>query len=135
MRRLLRTLLAVATLVVVWLVVAPRTAFAMPRSGAPLCDPRGAITFAPPPQVQDVELSLDIPPDCFDIGPLDLRLLENADHGRSAPPELSSTQEPGAVTDGLRLDLVFSERLPVRILVEREPQLADRDSLERPPRS
>lgn len=136
MRRVLRALLTVATLVVVWLVVAPRSAFAAtPLSGAPICDPRGAITFAPPPQIQDAELSLDIPADCFDIGPLDLRLVKNADHGRSAPPELTSSQEPAAAVAGLRLDLVFSERLPVRVFVESEPPLADRDSLERPPRS
>jgi hypothetical protein len=30
-----------------------------PTSRAPLCDPRGAIMFAPPPQMQDVEASLD----------------------------------------------------------------------------
>ena len=131
-----RALLAIATLVVVWLVVAPSTAFAAsPLSGAPICDPRGAITFAPPPQIQDTETSLDIPADCFDIGPLDLRLVKNADHGRSAPPELTSSQEPAAATCGLRLDLQFSERLAVRVLVESEPQLADRESIERPSRS
>jgi hypothetical protein len=30
-----------------------------PTSRAPQCDPRGAITFAPPPQMQEVEVSLD----------------------------------------------------------------------------
>lgn len=30
-----------------------------PETRAPLCDPRGAITFAPAPQMQDVEASLD----------------------------------------------------------------------------
>jgi hypothetical protein len=30
-----------------------------PADRAPLCDPRGAITFAPPPQMQDAEASLD----------------------------------------------------------------------------
>lgn len=30
-----------------------------PSDRAPLCDPRGAIMFAPPPQMQDVEVSLD----------------------------------------------------------------------------
>ncbi|MBX3228576.1 MAG: hypothetical protein KIT84_07980 [Labilithrix sp.] len=134
-RLLLRTLLACATLVVVWLVVAPKTALALPRSGAPICDPRGAITFAPPPQIQDAELSLDIPADCYDVGPLDLRLLKNVDHGRPAPPELSSSQDSATALLGLRLDLVFSERLPVRVLVEREPSRADHDSIDRPPRS
>lgn len=30
-----------------------------PMSGAPLCDPRGMIRLAPPPQLQDSEVSLD----------------------------------------------------------------------------
>ena len=34
-------------------------AAAAPGDRAPLCDPRGAITFAPPPQMQDVEVTLD----------------------------------------------------------------------------
>jgi hypothetical protein len=80
-------LLALTTLVVTALVwLAPRAAFAgdatfsasfaasfapapvaapvllariAPTDRAPLCDPRGATTFAPPPQMQDVEVSLD----------------------------------------------------------------------------
>ena len=82
-------LLALATLVVTALVwLAPKAAFAgdatasasfaasfapvpaplpvqlqlariAPTERAPLCDPRGATTFAPPPQMQDVEVSLD----------------------------------------------------------------------------
>jgi hypothetical protein len=39
--------------------VAERLARIAPIDRAPLCDPRGAITFAPPPQMQDVEASLD----------------------------------------------------------------------------
>lgn len=35
--------------------IAPAT----PTSRAPLCDPRGAITFASPPQMQDLEVTLD----------------------------------------------------------------------------
>ena len=68
--RLLRALLTLTTLVVVWFVTSPARAAAAPSnidppasiprlSGAPLCDPRGATTFAPPPQMQDVEVSLD----------------------------------------------------------------------------
>lgn len=36
-----------------------RLARIAPTDRAPLCDPRGATTFAPPPQMQDVEVSLD----------------------------------------------------------------------------
>ena len=79
--RLLRALFTLTTLAVVWLVASPALAANVPgmhasmrappdpfgkaatsvpaSSRAPLCDPRGATTFAPPPQVQDVERSLD----------------------------------------------------------------------------
>lgn len=133
-RRLARILVAVATVVVVWLLVAPSQAFALPRNGAPVCDPRGAITFAPPPQIQDAELSLDIPPDCFDLAAIDFRLVKNVDHGRSAPPELSSSQESMTGAAPILLGLEFSERLPAPSVVERAPRAADRESLERPPR-
>jgi hypothetical protein len=36
-----------------------RLARIAPTDRAPLCDPRGATMFAPPPQMQDVEASLD----------------------------------------------------------------------------
>ena len=39
--------------------VTDRLARIAPTDRAPLCDPRGATTFAPPPQMQDVEVSLD----------------------------------------------------------------------------
>lgn len=51
-----RVLLTLATIAVVWLVAAP----AMAATRAPVCDPRGAIAFAPPPQIQDLEQSLDV---------------------------------------------------------------------------
>lgn len=133
-RRVLRTLLLIATVTVVWLLVAPSQAFAMPRNAAPVCDPRGAITFAPPPQIQDVELSFDIPADCFDLAAIDFRLVKNLEHGRSAPPELSSSQDSMTAADALSLVGEFSERLPVPTVVDCEPNAADRESLERPPR-
>jgi hypothetical protein len=133
-RGLLRTVLLIATVTVVWLLVAPSQAFAMPRNGAPVCDPRGAITFAPPPQIQDTELSLDIAPDCFELTAIDFRLVKNVDHGRTAPPELSSSQESMTGSAHVVVDLEFSARLPAPSVVERAPQAADRESLERPPR-
>lgn len=132
-RRLLRTLLLIATVTVAWLLVAPSQAFALPRNVAPVCDPRGAITFAPPPQIQDAELSLDIPADCLDLAAIDFRLVKNVDHGRNAPPELTSSQESMTGIGALLLGLEFSERLPAPSLVEREPEAVDRESLERPP--
>jgi hypothetical protein len=133
-RRLLRTVLLIATVTVVWLLVSPSQAFAMPRNAAPVCDPRGAITFAPPPQIQDAEVSFDIPADCFELAAIDFRLVKSLDHGRSAPPELKMSQESATSTGLVLLGLEFSERVPAPTVVEREPQAADRESLERPPR-
>ena len=59
--RLLRALLTLATLVVVWLVASPARADVLGGDrAAPICDPRGAIGFAPPPQIQDLEVTLDV---------------------------------------------------------------------------
>lgn len=72
-RRLARIFVTLATLVVAWLVTSPAAAA---TSRAPVCDPRGAIGFAPHPQIQDVEQSLDIvtnDDDCTQA-PLALRL-------------------------------------------------------------
>lgn len=56
-KKLARAFVTLATLVVVWLVASPASAS---TSRAPVCDPRGAIGFAPHPQIQDIEQSLDI---------------------------------------------------------------------------
>jgi hypothetical protein len=134
-RRLVRTLLLVATVTVVWLLVSPSQALAMPRSGAPVCDPRGAITFAPPPQIQDPELSLDVPVDCFDLAAIDFRLVNGVDHGRSAPPDLSSSQESVTGMDALLFGLEFTERVPAPRAIASAPPAGVRPTLERPPQS
>jgi hypothetical protein len=127
-RRLLRTLLALATFAVVWLVVSPASAS---PSMAPLCDPRGAITFAPPPQIQDAELSLDIPADCATDSPSESR---NVVPGRGPQIDISFSQEPVAAS-GTRLPaLIFAERLPARVAVDVGLRPGVRASLERPPR-
>jgi hypothetical protein len=117
--------LSIATFVVVWLVVSPAQAM------APLCDPRGAVGFAPPPQFQDEERSLDIPPDCVEVNPLETK---NYLPGRPAALDLSSSQEPVAASTSVLPSFVFSERLPVRIEVEARPPPGVHDSIERPPR-
>ena len=58
MRKLLRIFVAVTTFAVVWMVASPA------QAAAPVCDPRGAIMFAPPPQMQDPEQSLDVVAPC-----------------------------------------------------------------------
>lgn len=102
------------------------------RALAPVCDPRGAIGFAPPPQIQDLELSLDIPADCVDDNPLETR---NYVPGHGAKIDVSSSQEPVAETRALLPPVERSERLPVRAHVEPEPSLGVRVSLDRPPRA
>ncbi len=124
-RKLLSALLAVATFAVVWLVVSPASAM------APVCDPRGAVGFAPPPQIQDLELSLDIPADCFDVNPLETK---NYVPGHGVQVETSPSQEPLAQADLVVLGLEFAERLPVREQEEARPPPGFRMSLDRPPR-
>jgi hypothetical protein len=124
-RKLLSALLAVATFAVVWLVVSPASAM------APVCDPRGAVGFAPPPQIQDEELSLDIPADCFDVNPLETK---NYVPGHGVQIETSPSQEPVAETAVVMLGLEFTERLPVRDHVDARPPPGVRMSLDRPPR-
>jgi hypothetical protein len=128
-RKLLSTLLAVATFTVVWLVVSPASAM----NRAPVCDPRGAIGFAPPPQIQDAELSLDIPADCFDESPLDTK---NYVPGHpSAPLDISSSREPVTQTVIVLPALMLAERLPIRAHEEGRPSPGFRASLDRPPRA
>jgi hypothetical protein len=128
-RQLLRAILAFATFSVVWLVVSPASAMS---SAAPVCDPRGAIMFAPPPQIQDEERSIDIPADCVDVNPLETH---NVVPGRGAPIDLSSTQEPVA-TDPARLTkLNFALRLPMEDVTMTRLPPGVRSSLDRPPRS
>lgn len=124
-RKLLSAILAVATFAVVWLVVSPASAM------APVCDPRGAVGFAPPPQIQDAELSLDIPADCFDVNPLETK---NYVPGHHVQIETWTSQEPVAASPLLVLALEFTERLPVRAHVDGGPRPGVRMSLDRPPR-
>ncbi|MBX3208604.1 MAG: hypothetical protein KF764_26460 [Labilithrix sp.] len=172
-RKLVSTIVALATFAVVWLVVSPASATtsalgadplraadlmsfvgsaespkpapvgreasfagmdAAPkpvRAMAPVCDPRGAIGFAPPPQIQDLELSLDIPADCFEVNPLETKNYVPGHHLRI---DLSSSQEPVAPTQAVLPPVELSERLPVRACVETRPSPGVRASLDRPPR-
>lgn len=127
----LRALLAVATFCAAWLIVLPARA-ATPA--APICDPRGAIGFAPPIQIQDAELSLDIPADCFEVT-FDVAETENAVPGGGGLLAFSFSQEP-LVTQSVSVPArVSSERLsvPVGALVRLPSGV--RFSLERPPRA
>lgn len=81
--RFLRAAVVLATFMVAWLVVKPA------QAAAPRCDPRGAITFAPPPQLQDPDASIDIGVDgCGAVTPLEDRLVAP---GGSAPEDAPPT--------------------------------------------
>ncbi len=117
-----------ATFAVVWLVVSPASA----ASRAPLCDPRGLIAFAPPPQIQDAELSLDIPADCVEDSPIESKNYVPGHLGASI--DLSSAQEPVAESPVDLPDVPLSERLSIRASVEGRLPPGFRASLDRPPR-
>jgi hypothetical protein len=126
MRKLLRIFVTLATFTVVWMVASPA------RAAAPVCDPRGAIMFAPPPQMQDPEQSLEV------VAPCDPR--EDPFAARHVGPqrgpqiEISDSREP-ALTSAIVVALVPTlERMPIaREVLSRAPT-GVRSALERPPR-
>jgi hypothetical protein len=127
MRTLLRVFVTLTTFVVVWFVASPA------QAAAPVCDPRGAIMFAPPPQMQDPEQSLDVvaPCDGRSEDPLAARTV-----GPQRGPQLdfSSSQEPMTSST-----LVVALAPPLARIAAPEHALARppsgvRSALERPPR-
>jgi len=123
--RFLRILLALTTFALVWVVVKPAYA------AAPLCDPRGATMFAPPPQIQDTEQSLDVVPDCAVDSPLDVRSVLPQ---RGGAITFSISQEPMTPSVLALPPIMVGELLaaPSASLV-RLPR-GVRSALERPPR-
>lgn len=129
--RMLRLVSALATFVVAWL-VAPRVVWAA-HSAAPVCDPRGAITFAPPPQMQDPEQSLDVVAPC-DGRAEDPREARHVTRGHRAQIDLSASQEPAVAGD-----VVVPVAAPLARVCAPEAALARapsgvRSDVERPPR-
>ena len=130
MRKLLHALVAFATFTVAWLVVSPAYAW---TSMAPICDPRGATTAAPPPQIQEPTQSLDIVDDCTpDASSAETK---NLTRGHAPQIEISFSQEPAASVTTSVARLAFVERAGLVLRVEGPPKAAQRDALERPPRA
>jgi hypothetical protein len=132
--KLVRALLTLVTLVVAWL-VAPTSAFAM-TTRAPVCDPRGAIGFAPHPQLQDPEQTLDVPEasdDCAKSSDDD-RLHADRDRGPRGP-ETASTSDPTIHRSPGVLTSPSSVRVPAPAAAERGARPAHTLALERPPRA
>ena len=130
MRTLLRAFVTLATFAVVWLVASPAQASA---GRAPVCDPRGAIMFAPPPQMQDPEQSLDVVAPCDGRAP-DPLAARQVGPQRGPQIDLSFSQEP-ATTNAFVVPL----SPPLARIAAPEEALARapngvRSALERPPR-
>jgi hypothetical protein len=123
--RALRILFTLTVFAIVWLVVKPA------HAAAPVCDPRGATMFAPPPQIQDAEQSLDVVPDCAVDSPLDVRAVGPR---RGGPIAFSFSQEPMAANAILLPPMLVGDKLdaPRSSLVR--PPRGVRSALERPPR-
>jgi hypothetical protein len=115
-------------------VVSPARAAVPPGSTAPVCDPRGAITFAPPPQIQDSEQSLDIPDiDCANKG------MESNDARHVVPSHgapLIDLVSPDQATASQRVVVgsPLGARLAAPPPVLSPAPMGVRSSIERPPR-
>ncbi|MBX3186486.1 MAG: hypothetical protein KF819_05695 [Labilithrix sp.] len=145
--RLLRALFTLTALAVVWLVASPAMAANASFTGeerrvsptapnaAPLCDPRGAIVFAPPPQIQDLEVSLDAVADDDCAAPISSRG-RHATRGR-APAPIEATSSQDAATAAAALAIVRAEgarvSVPAASFVLARP--GHRSTVDRPPRA
>ena len=151
--RLLRAFFTLTTLAVVWLVTSPALAAAAPfslyppadtsvlgpaSSRAPLCDPRGATTFAPPPQNQDAEVSLDTGltlDDCMATRSHDAR---RAAPGRTPSP-LDASASRDSASDRVITAVVMlapaRELMPVPAASTSCPRPGVRSTVDRPPRA
>jgi len=126
-KRFVRLLISLVAATLVWLVASPA------RAAAPLCDARGAITFAPNPTLEEPNSSVDIgqADDCLQSS-LDDRAY---DHGRSPTAvdvgeDAARASVPAALTI---LPATPTDSL-ARCRVDVLPSRADRDRVERPPR-
>gem|GEM_PF-2451906 len=104
---------------------------------APLCDRRGAITFAPPPQMQDLEVSLDVGTfdDCESSPAFD-RALHRASRGRAPlPVSAEATREPATHASVAPLPRGAFEILPAPAASEVCSRPGFRSTVDRPPRA
>jgi hypothetical protein len=124
--RLFRALITLATFAVVWLVAVPA------RASAPVCDPRGAIMFAPPPQIQDEERSIEATDACEAPSPLDVANLVRDRGGRI---EISFAREPVTSIAIALPPPPVGLRVEAPVHTRRDPPRGVRTSIDRPPRS
>ena len=158
--RLLRAFFTLAALTVVWLLTTPAFAsnaasearsvnasFApaaapapvAPITKAPLCDPRGAITFASAPQMQEVEVSLDSGltlDDCMSSSSRSSQETNHAAPGRAPLPSDASSASSDAAVITAVITLARSSR---ELIAAPEPSTpcsrpGFRSTVDRPPR-
>jgi hypothetical protein len=127
-KRFLRAALTIAVVAIVWLVTAP--AFASTK--APVCDPRGAVGFAPPPQLQEPEQSIDVDPseDCSGSA-------EETRHltgGRTSSSLGGGGLEPARAPSPPDLPLPSCQRVVATRFVSATGAAGVREGVERPPR-
>ncbi len=128
-QKLLRAIFAVATFAVVWLVASPARA-----AGAPVCDPRGAVAFAPPPQQQDPEQSLDIVVNDDDCTQSPLERKNVVPNRAPSPHAAFATQEPATADAAVPVQHPDTARLPAPDAPTSSARPGFPDSLDRPPR-
>ncbi len=126
-RRWAKLVLAMAAAMIAWLVAAPAQA-----ASAPQCDPRGAITFAPPPQLQPPSQSIEQTDDgkltCLEKLALD----EGYEQGDSPLP--TSTPEPALVATMPSVLPAAPEAFIAPAAATFTPPAGVHARLERPPR-
>ncbi|AKU95787.1 hypothetical protein AKJ09_02451 [Labilithrix luteola] len=133
-RLLLRVFVALTAFVAVW-IVAPSAARAASVNAAPVCDPRGAIMFAPPPQMQDPQQSLDIvvnEDDCTQ-SPLETRHLVS--HRAPLLIDSGPAQDPATANVATSVADPESELCPAPVASLSFARPGFRSDLERPPRA
>ena len=127
--RWVRTIVVIATTLAAWLVVMPAYA------AAPLCDDRGATMFAPAPQLQSPETSIDVG-DSPDEGCLDEASgLHALQEGRAPSPVAPSSQGidatlPSSLAIAPASHVVMGAPRGVLVVVP----AGVRDQVDRPPR-
>ncbi len=131
-QKLLCALLSIVTFAVVWLVATPAHA----RTGAPVCDPRGAVVFAPPPQQQDPEVTLDIVVNDDDCTQSPLEQKHATPGNAPAPDAGAAAREPAsAISTTIVARATAEERLPAPAATAERERPGFRPSFERPPRA
>ncbi len=115
---------------------APPPPPANPRNAAPVCDPRGATMFAPPPQLQDSEQSLEVTTDCAADGWSAHLSGRQVERGRGPQGQADPiSQEPTIASAALPIGCGEGVRVPAPEADRERLRPGHRTLLDRPPRA